>query len=446
MNNLSNLEKIIKSIANTSSKKEKQSILALHKEDTLFRDILNHLFNPYIKTNIAKKKLSKNLKVVEGWIPIKDIHHYMQFLSNSTGKDIEIASVQDYISQNEEARWLLESMATKTIKIGATGSTINKAFECEFIPMFEPMLAEKYIEMKTVTVKGKSEKKLYEHWKRYVGKRVIATKKLDGNRCLIFVKDDGVELYSREGHLLKGFGELEEAFASFPKRMVYDGEILSINNEGLDSLELYNKTSSAMRSKGEKKDMEFHAFDILPIEEFKKGFFDVRCEERKTTISKIINKYNHKLIKYVEPLYVGEFDKKIIDDLADKAKANKEEGIMVQLADSGYNCKRCFDILKCKSMASADILCLDVYRGKSDSTENTLGGLVLDFKGNRVNVGSGIREELRKKIWADPSVAIGKIIEIQYFEEFIDKDTGELDLRFASFKDIRHDKTEPSYY
>jgi DNA ligase 1 len=448
MKNLTVVADIIKQVKETSGKKDKEHILSLHKDNTLLGEVLNHIFNPYIKTNIAKKKLSKEVKTNAIFPATLTVNGYMDRLSKSTGKDEDIAFVQGYIaSQSEDVRWLLEAMAIKSLKIGATASTINKAFGEGFIPTFDVMLAEKYVEVKTVKVKGVPTKKLYEHWKRYIGKRVIATKKLDGNRCAVFVRDNGqVTLYTREGHVMEGYIELEEAFATFPRGFVYDGEVLATNEEGLNSQDLFKKTSKIVKKKGEKKGLLFHAFDVVPIADFEKGIWEETCEKRKEGLEKLISLKNHPLIHYVPIIFAGMFDKEVIDRLAEEAKANGEEGIMVQLADAPYQCKRTFDIIKVKTFESADILCLDVYEGKAESTEGKLGGVVLDFKGNRVNIGGGFSAEQRIEYWEDPSKIIGKIVEIQYFEEFYDKDTGELDLRFATFKTVRDDKTEPSYY
>lgn len=435
---------VIKQIGGTSSKKAKEEIISLHKEDTLFGEVLNFIFNPYIKTNIAKKKLSKEVSVdPHQFVPLYTFEEYMSFLGVNTGKNVDIFKVQQYISsQPKEIHWLLEAVATKDLKIGATSSTINKAFGYSFIPTFELMLAEKYIETKKI----KGVPKVYEHWKRYLEKRVIATPKLDGNRNAIFVREDGkVTLYSREGHVFEGCVEIEEALASYPRGFVYDGELLATNEEGLNSKLLFKKTSKIIKKKGEKRGLEFHAFDVIPIEEFEKGGWSVACEKRKEALKEVIEKNPHPLVKYVEPIYIGIFDKEKIDALAEEAKENEEEGIMVQLADAPYDCRRTFDILKVKSFESADIRCLDIYEGKSGKNIGRLGGLICDFKGHPVRIGGGFSDELRDAIWADPSMVIGKIVEIQYFEEFEDED-GNLDLRFSGFKTIRDDKTEPSYY
>lgn len=433
---------ILLKVEATSSKKEKELILNSSKDNVLLGEVLNQIFNPYFKTNIAQKKLAKTINTIPSNIISSD-QDYLYYLQNRcSGKDSDIANVQHFISQQpEDLRWLYEAMAIKNLKFGFTESTINKAFGFDFIPTFDLMLAEKYIETKKI----KGIAKIYNHWERYIGKRIIATKKLDGNRVAVFVRDGGVvELYSREGHLLEGFVEIENSFSSFPVGQVYDGELLATNEDGLNSQELFKKTSKIVRKKGIKTGLEFHCFDLLPIAEFNKGGFDVACETRKKALETVVKIQGNQLVKYVEPLYIGDFDFDLMEQYANEAKDREEEGIMVQLADVGYECKRTFSILKVKSFESADIRCLDIYEGKSGKNIGRLGGLVLDFKGSRVKIGGGFSDSQRDKIWADPSLVIGKIVEVKYFEEFEDEN-GELDLRFGTFKTIREDKTEPSY-
>ncbi|HFK1543421.1 TPA: hypothetical protein ACGXM3_005243 [Bacillus cereus] len=443
---------ILKDIGATTKKKEKEAILSQNRGNQLLRDVLQFIYNPYIKTNIAQKKLSKKIAVKEDSIIMYssniDVYEFMKKLEEGSGRDEDILFAQHVIENSqEEVKWLLTAMAIKNLKIGITGVTINKAFEENFIPQFDIMLADKWIDVLNKTDKQTGEKttKIIENWKNFIGKRVIATRKLDGNRCVIFNREDGVKIFSREGHPMIGFIEIEKAFEQFPVGQVYDGELLAINEEGLNSHDLYKKTSKIVKRKGEKVGLEFHGFDVLPIEKFNAGGFEIECEKRKSVLKTIIERENHHLVKNVDILYVGEFDKELLEELAEKEKENGEEGIMVQLADAPYECKRTKGILKVKAFESADIRCINVYEGKEASTKNKLGGLVLDFKGFPVNVGGGYSQLEREEYWKNPDLVLGKIIEIKYFEEFVEED-GSLDLRFATFKTIREDKTEPSYY
>ena len=71
---------------------------------------------------------------------------------------------------------------------------------------------------------------------------------------------------------------------------------------------------------------------------------------------------------------------------------------------------------------------------------------VTDKEGNTVKVGSGFSKELREEIWKNPDSYIGKIIEVQYFEETENQNGGK-GLRFPVFNDFRDpsDKNTPDF-
>lgn len=433
---------ILKQVEATSSKKEKETILATYKSNTLLQEVLNQIFNPFLKTNIAKKKLAKKINTDSIEVIGSDQEYFSFLQKKCTGKDSDIASIQEYVSKQPESLWwLYEAMAIKNLKFGFTASTINKAFGYDFIPTFDVMLAEKYIDEKR---DSKGNKKVKKNFEGYRGKMVIATKKLDGNRCVVFVNDNGtVELFSRSGQVLEGYNEIVEAFKSFPKGYVYDGELLAINDTGMNSKELFQKTQKIVRTKGDKTDVMFHAFDMIPIFAFKMGTCPVKCIDRKDALADVVAEQNHKLVEYVEPLWIGIFDESVIEQLSEEAVAREEEGIMVQLADSAYYCKRVKDILKVKIMQSADLRVTGFYEGEGQN-EGKLGGLIVDYKGFFVRVGGGYTKSEREEFWIDPQQFVGSIIEVQYFEESVDQYSN-LSLRFPVFKTVREDKTEPSY-
>ncbi len=434
---------ILTEIKNSDGKLQKEKVISDNKNNQLFLDVLNHLYNPYVKTNIAKRKLSKAivLKPKSGNL---NIYEYMTFLQKATGTDEEIGVVQSYIeSQLEEVRWLLESLATKDLKIGITLKTINKALGYDLIPQFELMLSDKWIDS------SKSKKKIINNWERMIDKEVVATTKLDGIRAVVFVTEDGVKMYSRSGHELDGYIDLEKEFKKLAKGYVYDGEIVAKNFDNLDSKELFQLTSSKTRSKGIKKDVDFWAFDMINIDEFKKGISETKTSIRKGLLQDLIEEIDGydglENTHYVYPLYEGVFNKDELEELSDRAKNNGLEGIMVQLSDAPYECKRTKDILKMKAFESADLRCVDLYEGKTGKNIGKLGGLVLNYKGHLVNIGGGFTDEQRDIFWNNRNLVLNKIIEINYFEEFENED-GRLDLRFGTFKEVRNDKDEESYY
>ncbi len=426
--------KILEKIKNTSSNNEKQAILEQNKNNELLKEILKFVYNPYFKTGLSSKKIKKKIAPTEYRLllqPDNSITYIFNYLKDhNTGTDQDIAHVQWYIrNYSEGCPEIVEEILTQNLKIGMTAKSINKVWN-NLIPEFNVMLADKYWEK---IDKLEQEKP-----------RILVTQKLDGMRCTTIKLGDKINLMSRSGQLMTGFVEIEHELRELPDG-VYDGEILadlSIDN----SLDLFASTVSAARTKDtKKKNMTYNVFDYVKrVEEFVTGMFSESCAQRKQNLENILKKAHCNYIKYVEVLYDGEYNSDIIDKLLNKALSLQQEGIMLNIADAPYQKKRTTDILKVKKMNTVDLFVTDVFEGKG-KYKGTLGGVVVEYKGQPVGVGSGFSDIQRKMIWEHPEGIVGKLIEVQYFEESKDKN-GKPSLRFPVFKKIRLDKNEESLF
>ena len=426
--------KILEKIKNTSSNNEKQAILEQNKNNELLKEILKFVYNPYFRTGLSSKKIKKKIVPTEYRLllqPDNSITYIFNYLKDhNTGTDQDIAHVQWYIrNYSEGCPEIVEEILTQNLKIGMTAKSINKVWN-NLIPEFNVMLADKYWEK---IDKLEQEKP-----------RILVTQKLDGMRCTTIKLGDKINLMSRSGQLMTGFVEIEHELRELPDG-VYDGEILadlSIDN----SLDLFASTVSAARTKDtKKKNMTYNVFDyVKKVEEFVTGMFSESCAQRKQNLENILKKTHCNYIKYVEVLYDGEYNSDIIDKLLNKALSLQQEGIMLNIADAPYQKKRTTDILKVKKMNTVDLFVTNVFEGKG-KYKGTLGGVVVEYKGQPVGVGSGFSDIQRKMIWEHPESIVGKLIEVQYFEESKDKN-GKPSLRFPVFKKIRLDKNEESLF
>lgn len=426
--------KILEKIKNTSSNNEKQAILEQNKNNELLKEILKFVYNPYFKTGLSSKKIKKKIAPTEYRLllqPENSITYIFNYLKDhNTGTDQDIAHVQWYIrNYSEGCPEIVEEILTQNLKIGMTAKSINKVWN-NLIPEFNVMLADKYWEK---IDKLEQEKP-----------RILVTQKLDGMRCTTIKLGGKINLMSRSGQLMTGFVEIEQELRELPDG-VYDGEILadlSIDN----SLDLFASTVSAARTKDtKKKNMTYNVFDyVKKVEEFVTGMFSESCVQRKQNLENILKKAHCNYIKYVEVLYDGEYNSDIIDKLLNKALSLQQEGIMLNIADAPYQKKRTTDILKVKKMNTVDLFVTNVFEGKG-KYKGTLGGVVVEYKGQPVGVGSGFSDIQRKMIWEHPESIVGKLIEVQYFEESKDKN-GKPSLRFPVFKKIRLDKNEESLF
>ena len=90
-----------------------------------------------------------------------------------------------------------------------------------------------------------------------------------------------------------------------------------------------------------------------------------------------------------------------------------------------------------------EVIVIEEGKGKN---ANTCGALIVDFLGNKVRVGSGLTDELRKEFWTNPDNIIGKIIEVKYKEVSENKSNNAKSLQFPVFIRVRDDKSTTSVY
>ena len=390
----------------------------------LFKKVMHFIYNPYILTGLSKKKINKKMKLpkVASTLSIIEVMDYLQL--HNSGRDEDIIFVQHFIqSQPVLLRDFYTKIVSKDLSIGLTDGTLNKVYG-DFIPVFDVMLAKKF----------------EEHSHKIKGDYII-TEKLDGNRCVVIKDNSVVKSFTRQGKQYEGLEEIESDIANLPfDNIVFDGELIA-DIQG-STIEVYAETTSKARSKGSNKTgLIFHIFDMLKLKDFQSGKSQDNCVKRKSYLSSIFenNKLPH--CKEVKPLYIGsnlsEVEKWMIH-----ASEQSWEGLMVNM-DKPYICKRSDSILKVKVMSTCDVKVIGFENG-TGKYDGKLGAMIVDYKGFNCGVGSGFTDVDREYIWNHQEEYLGKIVEIQYFEESKNAQGG-ISLRFPVFKKLRTDKIEPSY-
>jgi DNA ligase 1 len=436
MDSILNIFEVMRNLELHSSKSAKEQILENNEGNTEFREALNFLLNPYIVTGISTKKMNKKVTFVNDYLEITSFGELIEYLKkNNSGRDYDIINIQKYIKslEDEELETFVKKFVTKTLKLGISEKTVNKVYGKGTIPTFAVMLAESF---------SKKADKI-------IGKFYI-TLKLDGNRCVAIKENGVVKFFTRKGQEIDGLLQLEEQFKVLPDNYVFDGELLLSNVNNLPSDELFRATQKVVRKDGEKKDLEFYMFDILPLSEFKNGKSKLKYEQRRNALDTIITPKvavfqeltslsGRQLINVLPVLHEGT-DKSVIPVIMKKVEADGYEGVMVNTADGLYQAKRVNDLQKVKTMKTADLLVMSVEKAIDGQFEGLLGRVNVEYKGNLVGVGSGFTLEQRREFINNPDLITGKIIEVQFFEESKDEKTGQPSLRFPVFKGIRHDK------
>lgn len=437
--NLSEIVKVFKEIEKEPSRIGKELILQNNEGNTEFREALEFLLNPYIITGISTKKMRKRFKKsdIDEAVQeecIKDFKSLIEYLKrHNSGKDVDIKRVQHFMvnQDDKEIGNFIYKFTTKDLKLGISAKTVNKVYGANTIPNFAVQLAESF-EKKQDKIKGK----------------FYVTLKLDGNRCVAIKENGIVKFFSRKGRPIEGMMELEEQFSHFPDG-VYDGEILLINKDNLPSDQLFRATQKVVRKDGQKKNLEFYIFDLLPVSQFKLGKSKNTYEQRRNQLdilpfhieSKSGKPFDETCpnIHILSVLYEGD-DKSVIPVLLKGVEEQGLEGLMINMGEGLYECKRTANLQKVKTMKSADLLVMGVEEG-TGRNEGRLGAVLVEYKGGITKVGTGFSDEQRDYYWNNPDEITGKVIEVQFFEESKDEKTGLPSLRFPVFKGIRDDKT-----
>lgn len=430
MRTLIKFKLFVAEIQASNSKKYKQTVLQKFKDDEDIKKYLKIAFDPYQVYGISTKKLTKEVRVGECLCPptVFDLFEYLK--EHNTGRDYDVAVCQialEWIAQDDlESRFLLEKLICKDLSIGVDAKSINQAFP-GLIPTFDVQLAQKY----------------FEKPEKLEGKYFAVTTKIDGGRIIAIRENDQVSFFTRAGQRYEGLVDLErEMLEAFPDGTVLDGEITILENKGIPSKEAYKQAMKITRADGEKHGLKMLVFDAMSLEEWKNQKCTHDYIERRLLLAGLF-KYGPKktdltFFELLPELYRG-YDTSKVLELLDEAIANQEEGVMINICDAPYEFGRTWNLMKVKKMNTLDLEVIGYEEGSGRLT-GTLGALLVRYKnGNTVKVGSGFTDELRQVIWTNPNDMIGKIIEVQYFEETTNADGG-ISLRFPVFKDFRTDK------
>ncbi|MGL4572663.1 MAG: hypothetical protein ACRCVJ_16540 [Clostridium sp.] len=417
---------IVKKLQDESATNGKIAILKANKDNELLKKVLYYTYNPFMKYKITEKSLG------EGYTHNDyDIFNLMDLLSKSNINDKLRNLTNSFLTQSGEFKELYKMMLLKDLRCNISAKTVNKVWK-GLIPQFNVMLASKY----------------WDSIDKVQGKEFIVTTKLDGSRLVMWKENGIVKAFTRQGQEVLGLIEIEKEFENIPDGIVLDGEILLKNDDNLESKDLYRATMKEVRKDGEKHNLIFNVFDMLPLNEFQKGKSRLGCKDRKELLHKLIDDKELNYIIEVKPLYIGE-KVDAITDLLDEAINKGEEGVMVNLSDAAYECKRTKTILKVKKFNEADVRVVNMTEG-TGRNKGKLGMITVQFehKGElwTTGVGSGFSDNERELYWKQPDLLMDKIVTVGYFE-ISSNANGGYGFRFGTWKSIiRDDKTEISMY
>lgn len=425
--NLKHIYNLCTQLQSISGTKAKQQFLIDNHCDE-FDFFLKWLLDPRIVTGIDKKKLKRKIPLTPA-VAIEELKVMLCYIAeNNTGRDIDIGTCQYYIKHNPDYSDFLTAVFTKSLKLGVDVKLVNKTYGKGFITVHEVQQGS-----------GRDKLRLKD------GELFNLTLKLNGFRATYI---DG-KLISRQGFEYKGFDHIIDQIKILngEHNFVLDGELIRRNIDGLPDNENFRETASIINSDAVPKlGVDFVLFDILPLEEFSNGQSKDSYFKRRDFLEAYVQEsYGlfgvNSFLNIAKEYYRGsdqsmiEYYLNIVDNLG-------LEGLMLS-KDACYQCKRNSNLIKIKSFKHSDLRIVDVLEGDGKYA-GVLGSIVVDYKGNTVNVGSGFTDEQRKEYWKIKDELIGRIAQVKYKEVSKNKDTGLESLQFPVFEMLR-EKDEVSY-
>ena len=422
--------KLFKQIQETSSLNDKKAIITANKNNELFKECLRFLLDGNIVTGISTKKIKKKVTPSSELAPyylcvqstFEDVMKYLQ--ENNTGKDEDIYEIQAFLSGHEEERDFYEQMITKKFRLGADEKLVNKCIP-GLIETWEIQLGSSY-----------------EKLKLKAGEWFGLGQKLNGNRASFYHE----KLISRQGKEFTGMQHIISDLKKLGIGWFYDGELIRKNIDNLSDGENFRIGTGIINSDSPKKEeIKFVIFDYFPESEVHTGQSSATYRIRREMLNAlrdVIKEKGLQNIEIVTMVYEGTDQSEIMKWL-DYAVEHGWEGLMLN-KDATYKCKRTTDLIKIKRFYSMDLPVVEVLEGDG-RLKGTLGALVVKYKDNTVNVGSGFDDGTRTKFWEDKDSLIGRVVEVKYKEISKDKKTGLESLQFPIYIGLREKGKSISY-
>lgn len=326
----------------------------------------------------------------------------------------------------DEWNYWYRRILIKDMRCGTSDSTINKHADPRYhVPVFECQLAFDST----------------KHESKVTGEKLIEVK-LDGVRVITIVYPSGqVDQYSRNGKELVNFPEVKKQIAKhavfFKEPMVLDGEIMSGNFQ--DLMKQIHRKSDAKAD-----DAVLNLFDILPLSEFQEGVSTKIQTQRSAQLRAwylpIADHMPNVTVVGQElvDLNTNQGATRFKEINADAIKGGYE-GIMLKEPGAIYECKRSVAWLKLKPFIEVSLEVVDVEEGTGKNTGRT-GALVCegvdDGQAIRVNVGSGLSDDMRVGIWGDRASVVGQVVEVRA-DAVTQNQDGTYSLRFPRFLRFR---------
>lgn len=427
--NLQDIQNFVTESNQTNSNTDKLNVLKKYAKNESVCKALNYTYNTFKQYGVTSENCKKNSNLVKH--SYSDLSQLLDDLDARyiTGH-LAISCVNGFVEANKSYEELIFNIIDRNLKTRSTTSMINKVIP-GLIPTFDVALANSYDE--------KTAKKVdfSDSW--------FVSRKLDGCRCICIIDENGEPKYfSRAGNEFLTLKNLDAEIISLGlKNVVIDGEICMLDANGDENFQGIIK--EIKRKDHTIENPFFYMFDILTMEEFINKEGTTNFGIRNVQLDNLFFEKQFKNIGYLKQTLV--IDERMLTHYIGMAKELGWEGLMLR-KDAPYQGKRSNDILKVKQFYDAEYIVVDVENAVNrviidgkEVEEMMMRNVVIEHKGNRVQVGSGFSHEQKRFYFENPNEIIGKQITVQYFEESRNQNGG-ISLRFPTVKAIYENRRD----
>jgi DNA ligase 1 len=432
----------IKQLEASDSRLHKESVIekaqvAAHigsNEADAFLYCCNLAYDPFATFNV--RKVSETSGFTNKPNPWSKFYQLCAALHN---RDCTGHAARDAIAElstqfdSDEWNTVARRVLIKDLRCGTSTATLNKILKKTkwAVPVFSCQLA---------TDSSSKQDKM-------VGLKRIE-QKLDGVRMLAFVTATGVQMFSRNGKVLENFPQIEEELAKLYSVLsttlalpsfVLDGEIMG---ESFQALMKQAQRKSDVKT----DDMVYNVFDILPVADFARTYWNAQQSKRLALLEKIRHILDQTTCVRIMDGITVDLDTaeghKTLKKFAEDSVNAGFEGVMIKDLGSPYECKRSTFWMKWKPVMDYDLKVIAVEEGSGKHT-GRMGALVCegvdDGRAITVNVGSGYTDEQRQEYWDNQNSVIGQTA-VVLADAITQNQNGSYSLRFPRFKTFRDDK------
>lgn len=425
MNDFKTLQEFVNECNSSNSTSSKLEVVKKYSSNGFILNVFLYTYSPFKQFGVSSKNCIKNKSLIATTNNYDNLFNLLDDLHERiiTGHDA-IKAINAFVKANSEYAAIIYNILDKDLKTRVGTTLINRIIP-NCIPEFKVALAHKY------DASTKKRVTWSDGW--------YASRKLDGNRCIIIVDENGTAIVkSRSGKAIDTLQKvLTDIEALNIKSVVFDGEICIINENGSDN---FNGLMTEIRDKNHTiQEPRYKIFDMISIEDFLAMEGERSLSDRQNDLKAAMQCYSGKILEIVEQTLVH--SEQDLETWTTLAADSGWEGIMIR-KNCGYKADRTYDLLKVKQFIDAEYIVTGVENGifrvinnGVEIEEEVLSNVTILHKGYTVSVGSGFSLEERRRYYKHPELIIGKEITVKYFEE-TKNGSGGISLRFPTVKNI----------